>query len=252
MDVNPLDENQSPCFQRFQLLRRIETERMPVKTFQDLYSKFHISNPSLTETTNSALAEHQLKLDTLVSERNSLPQCLTFNCQYCTNSNPTIPMVVNAPVQNSNSNTQDKIDDNATITTVNDTSKNKKKFKKRKLKKDSLEDFVLPKKTARPASPSISEPVAITNSFSDLDEDKNQVIEEEAKIADVPIPRPPQPIHLKIKENFRTQIKLIYQNFPEINNKNSGKFIKLFTKDIDEKHKLTKFLESDKDFEFFV
>ncbi|GFU84137.1 uncharacterized protein TNCV_4504361 [Trichonephila clavipes] len=251
MDVDPLDKNQSPCFQRLQFMRRIETERMLLKTFQELHLKFHISIPSLTETTISASAEHQSKLDALVSERDSLPECLTFNCQYCTNSNPTIPVVVNAPVKNSNSITQDKSDNSATVTTVNSTPKNKKKFKKRKLKKGSVEDFVFPKKTARPASPSISEPVAITNSFSDLEEDKNQEIEEEAKIAVVPNPRPPQPIHLKIKENFRTQIKLIYQNFPEINSKNSGKFIKPFTKDVDEKHKLTNFLESDKDFEFF-
>ncbi|GFX13624.1 hypothetical protein TNCV_1921371 [Trichonephila clavipes] len=64
--------------------------------------------------------------------------------------------------------------------------KNKKKFTKRKLKKDSVEDFVFTKKTARPASPTIREPVATNNSFSDLEEDKDQVVEEEAKIAEVP------------------------------------------------------------------
>ncbi|GFX81755.1 uncharacterized protein TNCV_317591 [Trichonephila clavipes] len=216
MDVDPTDdENQSSCFQRLKFKSRIATEKMLLKTYQDLNSKFHTSNPSLMETTNAAAAEHQLKLYALVSERDSLPECLTFNCQYRTKSNPTTPV-------------------------------------ERKLKKDSVEDFVFPKKTARPASPSISEPVAIANSFSDLVEDQNQVIEDgEAKIANVPNPRPLQPIHLKIKENFRTQIKSIYQKFPETINKNSGKFIKLFSKDVEEKHKLTKFLESDKDFEFF-
>ncbi|GFU36911.1 uncharacterized protein TNCV_2670871 [Trichonephila clavipes] len=203
----------------------------------------------MTETVTSALADHQSKLGALVSERDSLPQCLTFNCQYCVNRNPATPVVENAPVQISK--TKYNKDKNATVTPVNTTSKNKNKFKKRKLKNDSVEDFVFPKKTARPASPSISEPVAITNSFSDLEEDKNQVIEEQAKTADVPIPKSPQPIHLKIKDNFRTRLKLIYQHFPEITNKNSGKFLKLFTKDIDEKHKITNFLESDKDFEFF-
>ncbi|GFX63462.1 nucleic-acid-binding protein from transposon X-element [Trichonephila clavipes] len=87
--------------------------------------------------------------------------------------------------------------------------------------------------------------------FSNLEEDKNQEVEEEAKIAVVPKPRPPQPIHLKITENFRNQMKLIYQNFPDITSKNSGKFIKLFTKDVEEKRSLTHYLESDKDFEYF-
>ncbi|GFV86544.1 uncharacterized protein TNCV_2157351 [Trichonephila clavipes] len=88
--------------------------------------------------------------------------------------------------------------------------------------------------------------------LKDLTVDQNQVIEEkEAKIADIPNPRPLQPIHLKITKNFRNQIKSIYQKFPETTNKTSGKFIKLFSKDVEEKHNLTKFLESDKDFEFF-
>ncbi|GFS68114.1 hypothetical protein TNCV_1363201 [Trichonephila clavipes] len=71
----------------------------------------------------------------------------------------------------------------------------------------------LPSKTARPASPSISETVAITNSFSNLEEDKNQEVEEEAKLAVVPKPRPPQPIHLKIKENFRAQMRISSPKF---------------------------------------
>ncbi|GFU51478.1 uncharacterized protein TNCV_81221 [Trichonephila clavipes] len=106
----------------------------------------------------------------------------------------------------------------------------KKKFKKRKIKKDSVEDFVFP------TSPSNSEPVEIANNFSDLTVDQNQVIEEkEAKIADIPNPRPLQPIHLKITKNFRNQIKSIYQKFPETTNKTSGKFLKLFSKDAEER-----------------
>ncbi|GFX26214.1 nucleic-acid-binding protein from transposon X-element [Trichonephila clavipes] len=253
MNVDPTDdENQSPCFKRRMIKSRIATEMMLLKTYQELNSKFNTSNPSLMETTNTATAEHQLKLDALVSERDSLPECLTFNCQYCTNSNPTTPVEVNAPVKNKNPNSvkkvkTDKKEKNKTSNNV--TSKNKKKINKRKLRKDSVEDFVFPNKTARPASPSISEPVATANNFSDLIVDQNQVIEDkEAKIADIPNPRP---LHLKIKENFRSQIKSIYQKFPESTNKTSGKFIKLFSKDVEEKHNLTKFLESDKNFEFF-
>ncbi|GFW96603.1 uncharacterized protein TNCV_2846601 [Trichonephila clavipes] len=205
------DENHSPCYQRLKLKGKIATAQMRLKTFHDLQATFNASNPSLMETTSAAAAEQQVKLDALVSERDSLPECLTFNCQFCYNSNHTTPV-----------------------------------------EKDSVEDFVFPTKTARPASPSNSEQIAIANNFSDLTVDQNQVIEEkEAKIADIPNPRPLQPIHLKITKNFRNQIKSIYQKFPETTNKTSGKFIKLFSKDVEEKHNLTKFLESDKDFEFF-
>ncbi|GFU95952.1 uncharacterized protein TNCV_253031 [Trichonephila clavipes] len=253
---------QSPCYQRLKLKGRIATEKMLLKTFHDLKSTFHTSNPSLMETTNAAATEHQMKLDALVSERDSLPECLTFNCQYCNKSNPTTPVVVNAPIKNKNSHTnkkaktaknENKTPDNVNNkTSNNDNSKSKKKFKKRKLKKDSVEDFVFPSKTARPASPSNSEPVATANSFTDLVEDQKQVLEDkEAKLAEVPNPRPLQPIHLKITKKFRNQIKSIYQKFPETINKSSGNFIKLYSKDVDEKHKLTQFLESNKDFEYF-
>ncbi|GFV10971.1 nucleic-acid-binding protein from transposon X-element [Trichonephila clavipes] len=256
------DENHSPCYQRLKLKGRIATVKMRLKTFHELQATFNTSNPSLMETTSAAAAEHQVKLDALVSERDSLPECLTFNCQYCNNSNPTTPVEVNAPTKNKNSHINkkaktdknvDKTPDNVkNKTTKIDNTNAKKKFKKRKIKKDSVEDFVFPTKTARPASPSNSEQIAIANNFSDLTVDQNHVIEEkEAKIADIPNPRPLQPIHLKITKNFRNQIKSIYQKFPETTNKTSGKFIKLFSKDVEEKHNLTKFLESDKDFEFF-
>ncbi|GFS48783.1 uncharacterized protein TNCV_1393351 [Trichonephila clavipes] len=145
-------------------------------------SKF---DPSLTETTIDAADEHQLKLDALVSERDSLPNA---------------KLLIASSAQ--------------------------KTF------------------TPLPASRN-------NQQFSNLEEDKNQEVEEEAKTAVVPKPRPPQPIHLKITENFRNQMKLIYQNFPDITSKNSGKFIKLFTKDVEEKRSLTHYLESDKDFEYF-
>ncbi|GFX85341.1 PRE_C2HC domain-containing protein [Trichonephila clavipes] len=221
MEVDsPDDENHSPCYQRLKLKGRIATVKMRLKTFHDLQATFNTSNPSLMETTSAAAAEHQVKLDALVSERDSLPECLTFNCQFCNNSNPTTPVEVNAPIKNKNShiNKKAKTDKNVNKTPANvknkttkiDNTNDKKKFKKRKIKKDSVEDFVFPTKTARPASPSNSEPIAIANNFSDLTVDQNQVIEEkEAKIADIPNPRPLQPIHLKITKNFRNQIKSI-------------------------------------------
>ncbi|GFS48781.1 uncharacterized protein TNCV_1393341 [Trichonephila clavipes] len=209
MDVDPPDDElQSPCFRRLKLNRKIETDTMLLKTYQELNAKFHTSNPSLEMTTNTAAAERQMNLNALVSERDSLPECLTFNCQFCPKNNPTTPVEVIAPIKNSDSLKKDIINDNESKTSVKAINKNKRKFKNVN-KKDSVEDFVFPKKTARPASLSFSEPIATANSFSDLVEDQNKVNEvEEANTTDIPKPRPPQPIHLKIKENiFRSQIK---------------------------------------------
>ncbi|GFV36749.1 uncharacterized protein TNCV_2649921 [Trichonephila clavipes] len=118
---------------------------------------------------------------------------------------------------------------------------------------DSVEDFVFPKKTTRPVSPLPSEPVTVNNSFSDLESenDKDQVAPEENNETAPPNPKPPPPIHLKIKKNIRDQLKSIYQKFPDITNKSSGEFIKLITNNIEEYHARTNFFKEGKDFEFF-
>ncbi|GFT10639.1 uncharacterized protein TNCV_1943671 [Trichonephila clavipes] len=117
---------------------------------------------------------------------------------------------------------------------------------------DSVEEFVFPKKTARPVSPLPSEPVTVNKSFSDLESknDKDQVALEENNETASPKPKLPPPIHLKIKKNIRDQLKSIYQNFSYITNKSSGEFIKFITNDIEEYHALTNFLEEDKDLNF--
>ncbi|PRD18368.1 UNVERIFIED_CONTAM: hypothetical protein NCL1_60833 [Trichonephila clavipes] len=122
----------------------------------------------------------------------------------------------------------------------------------RLIKKDSVENFVFPKKTARSVSPLPSEPVTINNNFSDLESenDKGQVAPEERNETALPKPKPPPTIHLKIKKNIRDQLKSIYRKFPDITNKSSGEFIKSIANDIEEYHAFTKFLK-DKDFEFF-
>ncbi|GFX15116.1 hypothetical protein TNCV_2480301 [Trichonephila clavipes] len=122
MEVDPSDKNQSPCFQRHQILKKIEIEKMTLKTFKELHQKYQNSDPSLTETTNDAAVEHQLKLDALVSERDSLPECQTFNCQFCPKSIHTTPVIVNTPVNNNNVVTQDKIDNSASKTTLKSNS----------------------------------------------------------------------------------------------------------------------------------
>ncbi|GFT42878.1 uncharacterized protein TNCV_3751681 [Trichonephila clavipes] len=135
----------------------------------------------------------------------------------------------------------------------NTKTKAKGKNKKRKIKKDSPEDFVFPKKTARPVSSSVSEPVTTANSFSDLEPEKEQAqVVVDDNTTEIPKPKPPSPIHLMIKKNIRDQLKIIYQTFPNLQNKSSGKFIKLLANDDIEYHELTQLLEADKDFEFYV
>ncbi|GFV65791.1 uncharacterized protein TNCV_651141 [Trichonephila clavipes] len=173
---------------------------------------------------------------------------MTFNCNgnYCT---PPIPTE-----KHKDSDSNHILKNYSEAPTNANNAKNKNKNKKRKFnKKDSVEDFVFPKKTARPVSPLPSEPVTVNNSFSDLESenDKDQVSPEENNETVPPKPKPPLPIHLKIKKNIRDQLKSIYQKFPDITNKSLGEFIKLIINDIEEYHALTNFLEEDKDFEFF-
>ncbi|GFT59586.1 hypothetical protein TNCV_4278191 [Trichonephila clavipes] len=57
---------------------------------------------------------------------------------------------------------------------------------------------------------------------------------------------------LKIKDNFREQIKLITEKFPKIRNRTVGDVVKMFTNDLDEYRSLIHFLKTDKEFEFYV
>ncbi|GFS62101.1 hypothetical protein TNCV_476581 [Trichonephila clavipes] len=62
----------------------------------------------------------------------------------------------------------------------------------------------------------------------------------------------PHPIMLKIKKNFREQIKRINEKFPNIRNRTVNDEVKMFTNDHEEYRNLIHFLESDKDFGFYV
>ncbi|GFU56052.1 uncharacterized protein TNCV_3405161 [Trichonephila clavipes] len=160
----------------------------------------------------------------MVSELRSLPHvCLNCNGNYC-----TPPPIPTEKYKDSDSNHILKNYSEAP------TNANNAKKKKRKInKKDYVEDFVFPKKTARPVLPLPSEPVTVNKSFSDLESknDKDQVAPEENNETAPPKPKPPPPIHLKIKKNIRNQLKSIYQKFPGITNKSSVEFIKLIAND---------------------
>ncbi|GFS62776.1 uncharacterized protein TNCV_3202051 [Trichonephila clavipes] len=135
--------------------------------------------------------------------------------------------------------------------------KNKKLSKKRKNKgKESTEEFIFPKKTARPVSPTSSQdPIVTSNNFSDLEQDVEHPLPTTNQVtAEVVTPKIklPHPIMLKIKKNFREQIKRINEKFPNIRNRTVNDVVKMFTNDHEEYRNLIHFLESDKDFEFYI
>ncbi|GFY40788.1 hypothetical protein TNIN_129611 [Trichonephila inaurata madagascariensis] len=148
-------------------------------------------NYEMKEVLRAARKETLKKKAELVSELRSLPPCTTFNCSCDAIANHF------GPLDNEPSNpkaNQDSINSTEIITTPkSDKNKTKSKNKKRKVKKDSSEDFVFPKKTARPVSPLVSEPVAIANSFSDLEseEKQEQVLAVDEKAIETPKPKPP-------------------------------------------------------------
>ncbi|GFX82630.1 uncharacterized protein TNCV_1193051 [Trichonephila clavipes] len=128
--------------------------------------------------------------------------------------------------------------------------------KEEMVSKESTEEFIFPKKTARPVSPtSTQDPIVTSNNFSDLEQDvehplptTNQVTTEVV----TPKIKLPHPIMLKIKKNFREQIKRINEKFPNIRNRTVNDVVKMFTNDHEEYRNLIPFLESDKDFEFYI
>ncbi|GFV63172.1 uncharacterized protein TNCV_4329971 [Trichonephila clavipes] len=120
---------------------------------------------------------------------------------------------------------------------------NKKKLsKKRKNKaKESTEEFIFPKKTARPISPTpTQDPIETNNHFSDLEQDVEHPLSiDKQVITEVVTPKKtlPHPIMLKINDNFREQIKRISEKFPSLRLKDpSEKKSKLQLQDLALKH----------------
>ncbi|GFW00093.1 hypothetical protein TNCV_3568801 [Trichonephila clavipes] len=134
--------------------------------------------------------------------------------------------------------------------------KSKKKFsKKRKQKgKDSTEEFIFPKKDSQTDLSYLHpDPIETNNSFSDLEQDVEHPPSIETVTTEVVTPKiPPHPIMLKIKDNFREQIKCISEKFPNLRNRIVNDVVKMFSTDHEEYRKLKHFLETDKDFEFYI
>ncbi|GFY26488.1 nucleic-acid-binding protein from transposon X-element [Trichonephila clavipes] len=133
----------------------------------------------------------------------------------------------------------------------------KKQNKKRKNRtKESSEEFIFPKKTARPVSPiSTQDPTETKNNFSDLEQDVEHPLPTNENViyeTITPPTNPPYPVMLKIKDNFRDQMKLIINKFPNLRNRIVGDVVKMFSNDHEERRSRIQFLKTDIDFEFYV
>ncbi|GFX09744.1 hypothetical protein TNCV_653431 [Trichonephila clavipes] len=138
------------------------------------------------------------KRDELVSELKTLPPCTRDDCK-----EHKIPPIV-----------EDSNVSESTLDKTNHNVKKKKQNKKRKNRtKESLEEFIFPKKTARPVSPiSTQDPIETKNNFSDLEQDVEHPLPTNENVISetiTPPTKPPYPVMLKIKDNFREQMKLI-------------------------------------------
>ncbi|GFW54648.1 hypothetical protein TNCV_5110221 [Trichonephila clavipes] len=125
----------------------------------------------------------------MVSELKTLPPCTISDCQ-----DHKIPST--SVEEENNFTPSPPVNENKIENKIKINSKSKKKFsKKRKQKgKDSTEEFIFPKKTARPISPtSIQDPIETNNSFSDLEQDVEHPPSIETVTTEVVTPKLPPP-----------------------------------------------------------
>ncbi|GFU20322.1 integrase catalytic domain-containing protein [Trichonephila clavipes] len=109
-----------------------------------------------------------------------------------------------------------------------------------------------PKKTARPIIPTKAlEPLQTKNNFETLTPDPDPIIKMTTENI-APKPRAPHPITLKVSKNYRDQIKMINETFPDMQIKTAGDYFKLYPNTIDQSRSLTHFLESDSQFQFYT
>ncbi|GFU00277.1 uncharacterized protein TNCV_4258461 [Trichonephila clavipes] len=180
--------------------------------------------PQLEQLIKKNQSEKELK----VSELRSIPPCLEANCPDHT---LLFPITQEPKTSNANSKNQPQKCKNA---------------------KEDSEGFVFPKKTARPITPTkAQEPLKTQNNFESLTQDPEPVIKMSSD-KDPPKPRAPNPITLKVSKNYRDQIKMINETFPDIQIKTAGDYFKLFPNNVNQSRSLTQFLESDKQYQFYI
>ncbi|GFW80029.1 hypothetical protein TNCV_984381 [Trichonephila clavipes] len=187
METDPPDITNS-CEERNRFSLEIEALDIVINLCTELVNFPDTNdNHEMKAILRASIDDTQRKKDTMVSELRSLSPCMTFNCNgnYC-----APPLTPTEKHKDSDSNHILKNYSEAPTNANN--AKNKKKKIHKINKKDSVEDFVFPKKTARPVSPLPNEPVTVNNSFSDLESenDKDQVAPEENNETEPPKPKP--------------------------------------------------------------
>ncbi|GFW61160.1 hypothetical protein TNCV_433841 [Trichonephila clavipes] len=153
--------------------------------------------------------------EVLVSALKTLPPCTTLDCQDHKIPSTSVDEEIN--LETSLPENENKIE-------INSKPNKKKLSKKRKNKaKESTEEFIFPKKTSRPISPtSTQDPIETNNHFSDLEQDVQYTLSTEKQvITEVVTPKKTHPhrIMLKIIDNFREQIKRISEKFSNLRNR---------------------------------
>ncbi|GFW65525.1 putative RNA-directed DNA polymerase from transposon X-element [Trichonephila clavipes] len=214
----------SSCEKRRSILAEIETTDVTISAYQKIIRPHDIHDPI-----RQALENYKKTKINLVSELWTLPPCTDPDC-----TDHTI-------ISKENDSTPDNLKPN-----------DKKKPQKRKSIKQDSEGFVFPTKSARPTTPTpVLEPIPTQNNFENLEKEPEPMIDSSQENAS-PVIKPPYPITLKTDKNYRDQLKKISENFPNISIKTAGDYIKLLPKTEEEKDNLTKFLELDKNYQFYV
>ncbi|GFT36947.1 hypothetical protein TNCV_175001 [Trichonephila clavipes] len=94
------------------------------------------------------------------------------------------------------------------------------------------------------------EPIQTQNNFETLTPDPDAIIQMTTENI-APKPRAPNPITFKCK-NYREQIKMLKETFPDLQIKSAGEYFKFYPNNIDQSRSLTHFLESDIQFQFYT
>ncbi|GFS64381.1 uncharacterized protein TNIN_333321 [Trichonephila inaurata madagascariensis] len=84
-----------------------------------------------------------------------------------------------------------------------------------------------------------------------IEQDVKHSLEPEKETV-IPKPKPSAPIMLKLKQNYREQLKILNDIFPDLNSKISGEYIRLYTNSSDEHRSLTHALAEGNDCEYYV
>ncbi|GFT45973.1 hypothetical protein TNCV_3535481 [Trichonephila clavipes] len=132
---------------------------------------------SFTELYRTSTQAMIRRKEEMVSELKTLPPCTRLDCQDHKIPSTSVDEEINFETSHPENENENKIK-------INSKPNKKKLSKKRKNKaKESTEEFIFPKKTARPISPtSTQDPIETNNNFSDLEQDVEHPLSTETQV----------------------------------------------------------------------